>query len=383
MFGSKSKKHNRFAKGDGKMKPYKIIVWGPGYLGSAVIRELLKRPEFELVGVLAYSKEKNGKDVGELLGMDPIGVMVTTDQEKIFNMEADCVIHAGTNMMDDTPRNKEVVRLLESGKNVVAAPAYHFPPLRGTEYVEMLESACRKGGVSLHGTGINPGLFCERIAVTLTGVCNEIDYIHCREITDSIHIESERMLRTCGFGLSYDKAMSIIDKYEAGGAHYYHAAVAHTCHILGYEVDRIGFEAQFITAKEDLTLEASGMTIRKGEVVSLTQTWTGYVKEKPFFILDEIFYIGREYCPVEVTSGDHYTIHIEGKPTSIRCRFDLMASVEQNITYREGDHTMPAYYATVMPLIQAVPVVCAAEPGIVYPKTFAHYSTDYRNLTSK
>ena len=124
--------------------PYKVIVWGPGYLGSAVIKEILKRPEFELVGVLAYSDHKNGMDVGTMLGIEPTGVKMTTNQEEIFNLPADCVIHTGTNMLDDTPRNKEVIRLLESGKNVVASPYYHFPQLRGQAFVDMLNDACMK-----------------------------------------------------------------------------------------------------------------------------------------------------------------------------------------------------------------------------------------------
>ena len=48
-------------------QPYKVIVWGPGYLGQACIKQPLQRPEFELVGVLAYSESKNGKDAGELV----------------------------------------------------------------------------------------------------------------------------------------------------------------------------------------------------------------------------------------------------------------------------------------------------------------------------
>ena len=76
-----------------RQQPYKVIVWAPGYLGSAVIKEMLKRPEFELVAVLAYSEKKNGMDVGEMLGIGPIGLKMTTDQEEIFKLDADCVVH--------------------------------------------------------------------------------------------------------------------------------------------------------------------------------------------------------------------------------------------------------------------------------------------------
>ncbi|ABB32457.1 hypothetical protein Gmet_2230 [Geobacter metallireducens GS-15] len=361
--------------------PYKVIVWAPGYLGTACIREILKRPEFELVGVLAYSESKNGKDVGELLGIDPIGVTMTTDQEKIFNMKADCVLHAGTNIMDDTPRNQEVVRLLESGKNVIAAPSYHFPQIHGPEFVAMLTNACQKGGVSLHGTGINPGFFAERLAVTLTGMVNEIDYIRCQEYFDLKNVEAVRMLKACTFGMTLEKAQSIIGRIEKGSENYYHSTVAHACHILGHDVERIAVKSTFTPAREDMHLKASGVTIKKGEVACWEHTWTGYVDGKPFFFLDEIFYLGQEYCPVE-TKGDHYRIIIEGKPVSVNMKMDLMASVEKDLHYREGDNTTPGYYATAMPMIQTIPVVCEAAPGIVYPTTFAHYARDYRNLVA-
>lgn len=361
--------------------PYKVIVWAPGYLGAACIREVLKRPEFELVGALAYSESKNGKDVGELAGVAPIGVAATTDQEKIFNMEADCVLYCGTNIMDDTPRNEEVVRLLKSGKNVIAAPSYHFPQIHGPEFVKMLEDACREGGVSLHGTGINPGFFAERLAVTLTSMVNEIDYIRCQEYFDLKNVEAVRMLKACTFGMTLEKAQSIIGRIEKGSENYYHSTVAQTCHILGHDVDRIEVKSTFTPAREDLYLEASGVTIKKGEVACWEHTWTGIVDDKPFFYLDEIFYLGQDYCPVP-TKGDHYRIQIEGRPTSVNMQMDLMASVEKDLHYREGDNTTPGYYATAMPMIQAIPIVCEAKPGIVYPKTFAHYAKDYRDLVA-
>ncbi|MBT3311469.1 MAG: hypothetical protein HN379_05695 [Desulfobacteraceae bacterium] len=360
-------------------KPYKVIVWGPGYMGSAVIKELLTRPEFELVGVLAYSDSKNGMDAGEMLGIDPIGVKMTTCQDDIIAMDADCVIHTGTNMMDDTPRNKEVVRILESGKNVVASPSYHFPQLRGQAFVDMLNSACIKGGTSVYGTGINPGILCERIAILLTSFTNEIDYVRAQEYFDLTNVDSQLMLRACTFGLTIEKANRIINKIERGaGVPYYYPAVAQACHILGHELDRIDVKSTFTPAEEDLYLEASGFAIKKGEIVRWESTWTGIVDGKPFFYLDEIFYVG-DNCPVEVR-GDHYRVQVEGKPTSLTMQMDIMASVDQNLLHRGDDPTTAGYYATAVSLLQAVPIACSAEPGIVYPDNFAHYSKDYRNL---
>ena len=226
------------------------------------------------------------------------------------------------------------------------------------------------------------GCLCERIAVLLTSFTNEIDYIRAQEYFDLTNVASERMLRTCTFGMTIEKANSIIRKIEQGaGDPYYYPAVAHACHILGHEVERIDVESTFTAAQEDLYLEASGVTIRKGEIVRWEHTWAGIVDGKPFFYLDEIFYVG-DNCPVEVR-GDHYRVEIEGKPTSLKMQMDIVASIDDDLLHRGDDPTTAGYYATAMNLIQAIPVTCAAKPGIVYPETFAHYSSDYRKLVDK
>ena len=367
------------SKGDFvRQEPYKVIVWAPGYLGSAVIKEVLKRREFELVGVLAYSDRKNGMDVGEMLGIAPVGVRMTTDQQAILDMEADCVIHCGTNMMDDSPRNREVVSLLESGKNVVASPNYHFPQLRGAAFVRMLEDACRKGGVSLYGTGINPGWLTERMAPLLTSFSNEIDYVRAQEYFNLSHVDLS-MLKACTIGMEMERAKRIIHKIEEGaGTPFYYPAVAQAVHVLGHELERIDVQSRFTAAREDLYLSASGVTISKGNVACWEHTWTGIVGGKPFFYLDEIFFVG-DYSPVQVR-GDHYRVIVEGKPASVSMQMDVVASVEHNLLRRGNDPTTAGYYATAVILMQAVPIACSAKPGIVYPQNFAHYSSDYRKL---
>jgi len=362
-----------------RREPYKVIVWAPGYLGSAVIKQILKRPEFELVGVLAYSEYKHGMDVGEMLGIEPVGVKMTTNQQDIFDMEADCVVHCGTNMMDDSPRNEEVVRLLESGKNVVASPNYHFPQLRGAAFVSMLDDACRKGGVSLYGTGINPGWLTERLAPLLTSFSNEIDYVRAQEYFNLSNVDSILMLKACTIGMTVERAERIIHKIEQGaGKPFYYPAVAQGVKILGHDLERIDVHSRFTPADQDLYLDASGVTIRKGEIVCWEHTWTGIVGGQPFFYLDEIFYVG-DYCPVEVR-GDHYRVIVEGRPASVTMQMDIMASVEHNLLHRGDDPTTAGYYATAVILMQAIPIACSAKPGIVYPDNFAHYSSDYRKL---
>lgn len=131
-------------------KPYRIIVWGPSNLGGACIREILRLPDFELTGVLAYSESKNNKDIGTLLGLPPAGVKVTTDKDAIFALSADCVIHTAAPPFDLAAMDSDIMRLLESGKNVVSATGFFYPLYHGKQYADKFEVACHKGGVSLH-----------------------------------------------------------------------------------------------------------------------------------------------------------------------------------------------------------------------------------------
>jgi hypothetical protein len=68
---------------------YHVIVSGPGHVGGTALRGVLQRPEFEVVGALVYSESKDGRDIGELAGLEPVGVTATTSVEQILATEAD------------------------------------------------------------------------------------------------------------------------------------------------------------------------------------------------------------------------------------------------------------------------------------------------------
>ena len=182
-----------------------------------------------------------------------------TNQKPVYQKCADKFQQAN-------PGELEVVSLLESGKNVVASPNYHFPQLRGAAFVRMLEDACRKGGVSLYGTGINPGWLTERMAPLLTSFSNEIDYVRAQEYFNLSHVDLS-MLKACTIGMEMERAKRIIHKIEEGaGTPFYYPAVAQAVHVLGHELERIDVQSRFTAAREDLYLSASGVTISKGNV---------------------------------------------------------------------------------------------------------------------
>ena len=93
---------------------YKVIQWATGGVGRAAIEGVLDHPELELVGCWVHSEAKDGKDVGELIGRDPIGITATRDVEALLSLGADCVVYSP--IMSNP---KEVCAILEAGLNIV------------------------------------------------------------------------------------------------------------------------------------------------------------------------------------------------------------------------------------------------------------------------
>src|SRR6516162_7217201 len=129
-----------------------VVQWTTGRTGSAAVRGMVGHPVLQLVGCYAYSPEKVGRDVGELCGVGPLGVTATADVEELLALRPDCVSY-----MAYRPNFDHLVRILESGANVVTT-MYMLSGLGyGHEPTEHLRDAALRGGSSLYASGIYPG----------------------------------------------------------------------------------------------------------------------------------------------------------------------------------------------------------------------------------
>jgi len=124
-----------------------VVQWTTGNVGKESVKAIVANPSLELVGCFAWSPAKVGVDVGELVGIDPVGVAATDDVEALLALRADCVVY---NPM--WPSVDELVRILEAGSNVVATAAFITGTNLGPER-DRLVDACERGGSSLFGTG--------------------------------------------------------------------------------------------------------------------------------------------------------------------------------------------------------------------------------------
>lgn len=107
---------------------YRLIIWSPGDMGGRALKTALENPDlYEVVGVKVFSPHKHGKDIGELVGLPPVGVKATTSKAEILALDADCVIHTPTTPALLEGADVDVLDLLASGKNVVSGATHHNP----------------------------------------------------------------------------------------------------------------------------------------------------------------------------------------------------------------------------------------------------------------
>jgi len=328
------------------------VQWTTGNVGKESVKAIVANPSLELVGCFAWSPAKVGVDVGELVGIDPVGVAATDDVEALLALRADCVVY---NPM--WPSVDELVRILEAGSNVVATAAFITGTNLGPER-DRLVDACERGRSSLFGTGVSPG-FAELVAVTIAGICNRIDKVVVAETADTTFYDSPDTERPAGFGRPIDDP-DLPGMARAGTA-VFGEAVAMVADALGVELDEIVCEEEYAQTTEDVVM--ASWTIPAGHVAGVAASWQGRIGGRTIIELSVRWKKGSTLEPAWVIEKDGWVITVEGMPTVI-ASLDFLPPPDFEAETIE-DFMAIGHIITAVPALNAIPVVVSAPPGIV------------------
>src|SRR4029079_8194033 len=111
----------------------RVVQWATGAVGLAQLREVVDRPDLELVGLFVYDPAKVGVDAGTLVDRPSTGVAATNDKAAILALDADVVLHAASKAFPENTNTDDIVALLESGKNVITTTSYGHLPTFGSD----------------------------------------------------------------------------------------------------------------------------------------------------------------------------------------------------------------------------------------------------------
>ena len=182
-------------------KTFKVVQWATGGVGKAAIEAVLNHPELELVGCWVHSADKDGRDVGEILGREPLGVKANSNKDDVLAVDADCVVYSPL-----IPNDDEVKAILRSGKNIVTPVGWVYPD-RIDPRVQAIEQACHDGGVTLHGSGIHPGGITEKFPLMISALSTAIRHVRAEEFSDIRTYNAPDVVRhIMGFGATPEEA---------------------------------------------------------------------------------------------------------------------------------------------------------------------------------
>lgn len=329
----------------------RVVQWTTGNVGQRSVRAVVAHPDLELVGCYAWSKDKVGTDVGELCGIDPVGVLATDDVDALLGLAPDCVVY--NPMWQDVD---ELVRILEAGVNVVSTAAFINGRGLGPDR-DRLVDACERGRSSMFGSGINPG-FAELLSIVTASMCDRVDKITITESADTTLYDSPATEMPAGFARPIDDPD--LPAMTARGTAVFGEAVAMVADALGVELDDISCEAEYAQTTEDLDL--GSWTIPAGHVAGLAATWHGRRDGRSIVELRVRWKKGQTLEP-DWQIEDGYVIQVDGRPT-VRTKLEFLPPPDFEAT-TFADFMVLGMIMTAMPAINAIPRVVAAPPGIV------------------
>ncbi len=330
---------------------YRIVQWTTGNVGKRSVHAIANNPNLELVGCYAWTPQKVGVDVGELVGADPLGVVATDDVDELLALEPDCVIYNPL-----WPNIDELERILTSEVNVVATAGFITGRALGESGQSRIEAACLAGGSSIFGSGMNPG-FANALALLSAGICDRVDSISVLESVDSTGYGSAETEQSVGYCRPGDDP-ELPAMVESGTA-VFGDGVAMMADALGVELTSITCESNFALATERLDLDY--MVIEPGCVAGIEAHWLGKVADRTVIDLSVRWRKGHALEPDwPVEHG--YVVHVEGSP---RVKTKLEIRPPRDFRAETAEEFMVlGMIMTSLPAVQAIPAVCAAEPGI-------------------
>lgn len=331
--------------------PYKVFQWASGTVGRYAVAAVLERDDLELVGLHVLSDAKIGKDVGAILGGEPVGVSATSDVSAVLDSDADVVIHAplASLVYGEAPEQDldDICRLLAAGKNVITVVGYMYPAVYGPRVVDRLQRACEQGAASFHSTGMNPGWMGDLVPLTMSAMSRTIEKIHVLEISNFQGYPSpEIMFEAMGFGSEPEVFERHGERRRNWLNGLFRESVQMVADGIGLELDDVSTRMDLELAPEDLHT-AAGL-VRKGTVAGQHWEWAG-IRDGSERIVHETVWRMHESVAPQWARGNH-SVTIDGSP-----RMHLQF---------EPDYVSDGLLATAMHAVNAIPYVCDATPGI-------------------
>lgn len=322
----------------------RVIIWGFGAMGSGMAQMLTEKKGVEIVGAIVRETNANfGKDMYQVLGVErgERPEVIFKSVEEVIKPGAADIVMLGTDSF--TAASMDKMRLvLENKMNLITtAEEMAYPQAQSPELAKELDELAKANGVTVLGTGINPGHIMDALVLMMTGCMSRVDHILSRRV-NSLSPFGKTVMHEQGIGMEVEDFNAKKARGEMSGHVGFPESIRMIADGLGWKLDK--WEQQMEPIVTDVDRKSPHGFAKAGQVAGVSMTAQGYVDGEMKIEMEHPQQIEPEQ--VGVTTGDY--VIIKGYPN-----VNLLNSPEI-----EGG------IGTVAMCVNMIPHVINARPGL-------------------
>ena len=235
------------------MRNVKVTLWGFGAMGSGMAKTLLSRKGVDIVGICDTHPDKLGKSLYELLSLpqsDRPDAVVTADIGELLGRKPLDICIIATNSFTREVYSK-IMQVVDAGVNVITiAEEMSWPWAQSPELAREMDDLAKARGVSILGTGINPGMMMDLLAVFLSGCMTQVDHVHCERI-NSLSPFGEAVMHEQGIGLTQEAFQQGVRSGSLAGHVGFAESSGMIAAALGFDIDHFKQQMRPIVTQVD------------------------------------------------------------------------------------------------------------------------------------
>jgi 4-hydroxy-tetrahydrodipicolinate reductase len=218
-----------------------------------------------------------------------------------------------------------------------------------------VREAAEQGGVSLWVNGIDPGFANDWLPLVVTGISERIDEVRCLEILNyNTYDQGTVLFDIMGFGRPLDDIPMLLQPGILSMA--WGSVVRQIAAGLDVELDSVEEWYERLPAPEKFDVDSG--PIEEGTAAALHFEVRGMRGGRAVIVLEHVTRLRDDLAPDWAQPAGHgcYRVVVSGEPNY---------TVDLQLLGSDGDHNTAGLKATAMRLVNAVPAVVEARPGLL------------------
>lgn len=326
------------------MRNLRVGIWGFGAMGSGMAKMLLKKNGVDIVAVCDRNAARKDRSMYDVLGIERgerPEVIITEDPEKVFTEKGMDVALLATDSFTRKAFDR-IKFVLEKKINVVStAEELAYPQAQEPELAKQLDEIAKANGVTVLGTGINPGFVLDLLILALSGTCEEVEHIKASRVNDLSPFGRAVMVEQ-GVGVTREAFIEGAENGTIAGHVGFPESINMITDGIGWNLEKVEQTREPIMSS--VYRKSEYAEVLAGNVAGCKQCGVGYVDGK---------------VKIEMEHPQQILPYLEGQSTGDYITITGTPNINLQITPE-----IPGGIGTIAMCVNSIPHVINAKPGL-------------------